>query len=61
MNDRSSLLPRTKPEHRDHAHAACPHLHSETLFAGGKLVVILHAGREYQLRVTAGNKLILTA
>ena len=61
MNNQSPLLPRTKPEHRDHAHTPCPHLHSETLFAGGKLVVILHAGREYQLRVTAGNKLILTA
>lgn len=36
-------------------------LRSEDLFAHGKQVVIEHAGREYRLRLTAGNKLILTA
>lgn len=38
-----------------------PRYHSETLFANGRTVVIAHAGREYRLSVTAGNKLILTA
>jgi hemin uptake protein HemP len=37
-----------------------PRLHSQQLFADGKVVVIVHAGREYRLRITAANKLILT-
>ena len=41
--------------------AKLPRFNSEELFAGGKVVIIAHAGREYQLRVTSGNKLILTA
>lgn len=59
MNDRRPPPPR---------HAATstqtgtpPRYHSETLFANGRTVVIAHAGREYRLSVTAGNKLILTA
>jgi len=39
----------------------CPISRSEELFATSKVVVIVHAGREYQLRITSGNKLILTA
>jgi hemin uptake protein HemP len=34
---------------------------SESLFQGGKVVLILHEGREYWLRITHANKLILTA
>ncbi len=34
---------------------------SEALFRGGKVVLILHGGREYWLRITNANKLILTA
>ncbi len=34
---------------------------SEALFQGGKVVLILHGGREYWLRITQANKLILTA
>ena len=54
------------PEKRDQhgTRDACPdspRLRSEELFAHGKEVVIEHAGREYRLRLTAGNKLILTA
>ena len=41
--------------------ARLPRFNSEELFAGGKVVIIIHAGREYQLRVTSSNKLILTA
>lgn len=49
--DAPGINPQAKP----------PYFNSEELFAGGKVVVIVHAGREYQLRVTSGNKLILTA
>lgn len=38
-----------------------PVYRSEALFAQSKVIVIVHHGREYQLRVTSGNKLILTA
>lgn len=38
-----------------------PTFRSETLFAQGKVIVIVHAGRSYQLRITSANKLILTA
>lgn len=34
---------------------------TEQLFAGARHVVIVHGGREYSLRLTATNKLILTA
>jgi hemin uptake protein HemP len=38
-----------------------PTFHSHDLFQGGKVVLILHEGREYWLRITSANKLILTA
>lgn len=38
-----------------------PTYQSRDLFQGGKVVVIVHEGREYQLRVTQAGKLILTA
>lgn len=38
-----------------------PRIRSEELFADGRVVVIIHAEREYQLRITTANKLILTA
>lgn len=38
-----------------------PTFRSENLFGTGKVVVIVHGGREYQLRITSANKLILTA
>ena len=38
-----------------------PSYDSDQLFAGSRRVVIVHAGREYSLRLTAANKLILTA
>ena len=34
---------------------------SQELFLNGRVVIILHDGREYQLRLTSTNKLILTA
>ncbi len=41
--------------------APVPRYESEQLFAGSRRVTIVHAGREYSLRLTAANKLILTA
>ena len=38
-----------------------PAYQSRDLFRGGKVVIIVHAGREYRLRVTRTGKLILTA
>ncbi len=38
-----------------------PSYRSEALFQGGRVVLILHEGREYWLRITNANKLILTA
>jgi len=34
---------------------------ARTLIGDGREVVIIHAGREYRLRVTSNGKLILTA
>ncbi len=34
---------------------------SQDLFQGGKVVLIVHEGREYWLRITHAGKLILTA
>lgn len=53
MNDqRKPLAPAETPP---------PTYHSRELFQGGKLVLILHEGREYWLRITSAGKLILTA
>jgi hemin uptake protein HemP len=38
-----------------------PTYQSRDLFQDGKVVVIVHEGREYQLRITQAGKLILTA
>lgn len=38
-----------------------PIYRSEDLFVGGRVVIIVHDGRQYQLRITSANKLILTA
>ena len=46
---------------QDSQGATVKHLCSVALFAGSKMIVIEHAGRKYQLRLTSGNKLILTA
>lgn len=56
VNDK---LPAPAPQPQDPP--ALPRFRSEDLFAGGKVVVIVHAEREYLLRLTASNKLILTA
>lgn len=50
-----------KPAPASGTKPAFPTYRSEDLFAKGKVVVIVHDGREYQLRVTNSNKLILTA
>lgn len=38
-----------------------PVYQSQDLFQGGKVVLIVHEGREYSLRITSAGKLILTA
>jgi hemin uptake protein HemP len=38
-----------------------PRYRSEALFAGARQLIIVHGEREYCLRLTATNKLILTA
>jgi hemin uptake protein HemP len=38
-----------------------PAYQSQDLFRGGKVVLIVHEGREYWLRITGAGKLILTA
>ena len=38
-----------------------PTYRSHDLFQGGKVVLIVHEGREYWLRITNAGKLILTA
>lgn len=38
-----------------------PTYQSQELFQGGKIVLIVHQGREYWLRITSAGKLILTA
>ncbi len=40
--------------------ASLPVVESARLMAGGREIVIQHAGQSYRLRVTRANKLILT-
>jgi hemin uptake protein HemP len=55
----SNRSPLERPD--DDAGRAPPRYTTEQLFAGMRHVVIVHGGREYSLRLTATNKLILTA
>lgn len=52
MSDRKPAAPEEK---------APPTYQSRELFQGGKVVRIVHEGREYWLRITTAGKLILTA
>lgn len=61
MNENGKASSRATQDNRPSANADVPRLRSTELFANGNQVVIEHAGREYCLRLTAGNKLILTA
>lgn len=56
MKPRTPPAPPAKP-----VETPPPTYPSEALFQGGKVVLILHGGREYWLRITSANKLILTA
>lgn len=56
MNPATPASPPSPPEGKPP-----PAYQSETLFQGGRVVLILHGGREYWLRITNANKLILTA
>lgn len=57
MNPDRSTPPPAKPS----GEAPPPAFRSEDLFQGGKVILIVHQGREYALRITGANKLILTA
>ena len=56
-----SALPVTCGNPAATAPATPPRYRAEALFAGARQLIILHGGREYCLRLTAANKLILTA
>lgn len=51
--------PKSRAEHN--LDAPIRRVRSEELFGAGRLVVIVHRGREYTLRITAADKLILNA
>lgn len=62
MSSEEHLPPTTPPDlpERPPAEAAeVKVLRSEELFAGGKLVIIEHAGATYRLQITARGRLIL--
>jgi hemin uptake protein HemP len=60
-----SLEPGSRPGRsclaQDALSGALPRYTVEQLFAGARQLVIVHGDREYRLRLTAANKLILTA
>lgn len=61
-NERRHPLPQaTKASDSGERHVAVKsRLHSDTLLAGRREIVIEHCGEEYRLRVTSKGKLILT-
>lgn len=56
-----SQTPAAHPAPGDAASRTARTIESAALFDGSNVVVILHAGREYRLRRTRLDKLILTA
>ena len=56
-----SKLPESESNMPESASKPPPTFQSRDLFQGGKVVLIVHAGREYWLRITSAGKLILTA
>ena len=56
-----SLPPDPEPAETRSGTDSPPRIESATLFGRARELVILHAGREYHLRVTQNGKLILTA
>ena len=51
----------TKPRIGEPQRAAPQKVSSEALLGSGRELVIVHNGREYRLRLTQNDKLILTA
>jgi hemin uptake protein HemP len=60
-SDRPPSLPVTCGDETATDPATPPRYRAEALFAGARQLIIVHGGREYCLRLTAANKLILTA
>ena len=56
-----TVAPRDKPAPASLAATVIPRIAVESLMGDGREVVIVHAGREYKLRLTQNGKLILTA
>ncbi|HEX3654457.1 MAG TPA: hemin uptake protein HemP [Pirellulales bacterium] len=52
-------LPPVTPDQQPPIPADVKVLHSEELFAGGRIVIIEHAGALYRLQITARGRLIL--
>ena len=55
------MCDRREPEGQQATDKLLPTYQSRDLFQGGKVVLIVHEGREYWLRITNAGKLILTA
>jgi len=51
----------SKPPLREPCHAAPQKVSSTALLGANRELVIIHNGREYRLRLTQNDKLILTA
>ena len=52
--------PDRAPESKSSPAAATQRVTSSSLFRGGRLLLIEHAGNEYRLQITSRGKLILT-
>lgn len=59
--DDSTIRPKTAPAKAPTRPGGPRRVASKALFAGVREIVIDHAGREYRLRITQNDKLILTA
>lgn len=60
-SDPRSVVPDVCDSKTAPASVTPPRYEAESLFAGARQLVIVHGEREYRLRLTATNKLILTA
>ena len=57
----SAMNPEKKPEVSERSEMPPKRIPSEALLGASRELVIVHNGREYRLRLTQNDKLILTA
>jgi len=50
----------TKRKHEHSAMPSVPRIDASTLLVSGREVILVHKDREYRLRLTSNDKLILT-